>query len=120
MKSVSVGGSIIGSPQQIKDMLALAVKHNVKSWYVSLHPAGRSRLRSWRVQDRGSPDDRDRADAQGHERRQGSLPLRPHQLSGRRRRGRTLASYRHTLICNAKHLYPADRPHQCSASLAQH
>merc|ERR1712226_757740 len=36
-KGVSFGGSIIGPPELIKEMLDVAVKHNVKSW-TSSHP----------------------------------------------------------------------------------
>jgi len=31
-KNAKIGGSIIGSPSQIREMLDLAVKHNVKTW----------------------------------------------------------------------------------------
>jgi D-arabinose 1-dehydrogenase-like Zn-dependent alcohol dehydrogenase len=33
-KAVKIGGSMIGSPHEIKDMLDLAVKKNVKAWIV--------------------------------------------------------------------------------------
>lgn len=31
-KSLTFGGSIIGSPETIKEMLDVAVKHNVRPW----------------------------------------------------------------------------------------
>ncbi|KNZ64482.1 hypothetical protein VP01_1023g5 [Puccinia sorghi] len=37
MKGISFGGSLIGPPSMIKEMLDVAVKHNVKSW-TSSHP----------------------------------------------------------------------------------
>ncbi|MBW0495954.1 hypothetical protein O181_035669 [Austropuccinia psidii MF-1] len=36
-KSISFGGSVIGPPEMIKEMLEVAVKHNVKAW-TSTHP----------------------------------------------------------------------------------
>ncbi|KAA1135559.1 hypothetical protein PGTUg99_018502 [Puccinia graminis f. sp. tritici] len=36
-KGISFGGSLIGPPEMIKEMLDVAVKHNVKSWTTS-HP----------------------------------------------------------------------------------
>ena len=32
LKRVKIGGSLIGSPKEIRDMLALASKQNVKPW----------------------------------------------------------------------------------------
>ena len=37
MKGISFGGSLIGPPSMIKEMLDVAVKHNVKPW-TSSHP----------------------------------------------------------------------------------
>jgi len=32
MKNIHMTGSVIGSPQDISDMLEVAVKHNVRPW----------------------------------------------------------------------------------------
>jgi hypothetical protein len=37
VKGISFGGSLIGPPAMIKEMLDVAVKHNVKAW-TSSHP----------------------------------------------------------------------------------
>ena len=36
LKRVSIGGSLIGSPQDIKDMLRLFVEKNVRTWNVNV------------------------------------------------------------------------------------